>query len=85
LNTRDFRPAIQRFALSLWSPGELLQRLSSWANTHFACRIHCTRRPSSLPRPMESPLTSSSPLRWRKRSLPWVPLIIWPDVESTPI
>ena len=29
LNARDFRPAIQRFALSLWSPGELLQRLSS--------------------------------------------------------
>jgi putative PIN family toxin of toxin-antitoxin system len=27
LNPRDFRPAIDRFNLSLWSPGELLRRI----------------------------------------------------------
>lgn len=29
LNTRDFQPAIERFALSLWSPGELFRRITS--------------------------------------------------------
>lgn len=28
LNPRDFHPAIHRFALSLWSPGELLRRIT---------------------------------------------------------